>query len=464
MSASIALFIWFVLLVGLLRFDPAKERKTSTALWVPLIWMFLVATRLPAQWLDSSEVSQSAQAMEEGSPVDRTVLSFLILLAVLILISRSFKWGAFVAHNWALMSFLAFALVSFVWSDFPLITLKRWFRDFGNYLIVLVVLSDPRPQQAIALVLRRLFYVLITLSVLLIKYYPGISRQYDVFSGAPMDVGPTTSKNMLGLVCLISGVFFFWDTVTRWVNRRERRTRRIILVNVAFLAMTLWVLHVARSTTSQVCLVLGCLVVAAAHNKVLRRRTSFMKAMPVIMVFSYLILALGLGLNGQLAGAVGKDPTLTDRTKIWEILLSMHTNPLVGTGYQSFWLGSRLQWFWDTAGLGHLNEAHNGYLDVYLNLGLLGLLLLIGLLASSYRTICRRLGSPSNFASHTLAVWTIIVFYNMTEAAFQGGLLWMLLLSGAIVVPARFEDKVCELLPVPPGHRRPRMITPSAGL
>src|SRR5438093_955416 len=170
MSASIALVIWFVLLVALLRFDPAKEPKNSAALWVPLIWMFLVATRLPAQWLDSSEVSQSAQAMEEGSPVDRTALSFLILLAVLILISRSFKWGAFVAHNWALTSFLAFALVSFVWSDFPLITLKRWFRDFGNYLIVLVVLSDPRPQQAIALVLRRLFYVLITLSVLLIKY------------------------------------------------------------------------------------------------------------------------------------------------------------------------------------------------------------------------------------------------------------------------------------------------------
>ena len=51
-------------------------------------------------------------------------------------------------------------------------------------------------------------------------------------------------------------------------------------------------------------------------------------------------------MNGDLAGAVGKDPTLTDRTKIWAILLDMHTNPLLGTGYESFWLGPRLQRFW----------------------------------------------------------------------------------------------------------------------
>ncbi len=48
----------------------------------------------------------------------------------------------------------------------------------------------------------------------------------------------------------------------------------------------------------------------------------------------------------------------------------MKTNPLLGTGYESFWLGPRLQWFWQHAGLGHINEAHNGYLEVYLNLGI----------------------------------------------------------------------------------------------
>ena len=66
----------------------------------------------------------------------------------------------------------------------------------------------------------------------------------------------------------------------------------------------------------------------------------------------------------------------------------MHTNPLVGTGYESFWLGPRLKDVWAQTGAG-INEAHNGYLEVYLNQGLIGLVLLGGFLIASYRTICR---------------------------------------------------------------------------
>jgi transposase len=35
------------------------------------------------------------------------------------------------------------------------------------------------------------------------------------------------------------------------------------------------------------------------------------------------------------------------------------------SGYESFWLGPRLLWVWEQAG--GVNEAHNGYLEVYLN-------------------------------------------------------------------------------------------------
>ena len=69
--------------------------------------------------------------------------------------------------------------------------------------------------------LRRLCYLLIPLSVLLVKYYPQIGRQYDYWQGTAMYVGPTTSKNMLGVLCLIGGLFFFWDTVTALVRAQE---------------------------------------------------------------------------------------------------------------------------------------------------------------------------------------------------------------------------------------------------
>ncbi len=244
-----------------------------------------------------------------------------------------------------------------LWSDFPFVAFKRWFRDLGFYLMILVVLSDRRPLEAVRELLRGLCYLLIPLSVVLVKYFPDIGRQYDYWTGTAMYVGPTTSKNMLGVVCLISGLFFFWDTVTRWPDRKERRTRRIFLVNFAFIAMTLWLLNLSSSATSRVCLVLGCAVIASAHSKLVKRRPALLKTLIPVSISVYLILAFGFGIdiNAVVASLVGRDSTLTGRTNIWDAVLSTHTNPLVGTGYESFWLGPRLTHVWAMAG--GVNEA-----------------------------------------------------------------------------------------------------------
>jgi O-antigen ligase len=154
-----------------------------------------------------------------------------------------------------------------------------------------------------------------------------------------------------------------------------------------------------------------------------------------------LILASAFGINAQIAAAAGRDPTLTGRTQMWEMLLSMRTNPLVGTGYESFWLGPRLEWIWDHSGFGEIAEAHNGYLEIYLNLGIIGLFLFGAFLITSYRTICRRLTPFSSFASFTLVLWGVALFYNVTEAAFKGHFIWVTFLLAAIAVPGRAEDQ-----------------------
>jgi exopolysaccharide production protein ExoQ len=439
MPPSLALLLWFILLLGLLRYDPAKDPGISFALWVPVLWMFILGSRLPSQWLGGS-VATAAQAFEEGSPIDRTFFFGLILGAIVVLMMRPFSRAAFFSRNIALVAFVTFTLVSVLWSDFPFVSFKRWFRDLGNYLVVLVVLSDPLPFEAIRSVLRRLCYLLVPLSVVLIKYYPSTGKQFSQWTGAAEFMGATTSKNMLGVVCLISGIFFFWDTVTRWSDRKERRTKRIIMVNVAFVAMTLWLLKLASSATSAVCLAMGCLIIVAAHAKMFRRRPGFLKFIIPAAFCLYLVLALGFNINSELAGAVGRDPTLTDRTGIWKTVLSMQTNPVLGTGYESFWLGPRLQRVWQS--FQGINESHNGYLEVYLNLGLIGAFLIVVLLLASYRTISKKLTSDPTLASLSLALWTIVLFYNMTEAAFRSSLIWITFLLVAISVPARAEDHV----------------------
>ena len=432
MPPSIALALWLVLLLALLRFDPARERATSVALWVPLMWLFFIGSRLPSQWL-TGEQGTTIGAFQEGSPIDRVVFTGLIVLAIIILFSRSFNWGGFFGRNAFLLAFLSFALISIFWSDFPFIAFKRWFRDLGTYLMILVVLSDPCPLEAVRTLFRRFCYLLIPLSVVLIKYYPHLSVWFNEWTGTAMYGGATTGKNSLGAVCMICGIFLFWDTLTRWSDRKDKQTKRIILVNFAFIAMTLWLLNLATSSTSRVCLALGCLIVATAHLKTVKRHPAYLKVLVPASFCLYLIAAFGFGLNGEMAAALGRNPSLTDRTPIWNALLAMKTNPVVGTGYESFWLGPRVNVIWQR--FGRLNEAHNGYLEVYLNLGLIGLFLLCGFLIVSYRNICRSFKSNSS-ASLSLALWAVILFYNITEAAFIGyHLMWITLLVGALAVP-----------------------------
>ena len=82
---------------------------------------------------------------------------------------------------------------------------------------------------------------------------------------------------------------------------------------------------------------------------------------------------------------------------------------------------------------------------MYLNLGLTGLALLCVFLLSSYRKICRRLSLSSSLASLSLALFAVMLFYNITEAAFRSSLIWVAFLLFAIEVHEPAEDPGGEL-------------------
>src|SRR5262249_31162324 len=111
--------------------------------------------------------------------------------------------------------------------------------------------------------------------------------------------------------------------------------------------------------------------------------------------------------------------------------LPMNPHPLFGAGYESFWLGDRLKALWSQFWW-QPNQAHNGYLETYLNSGIIGLVILACFLVVSYRRIWRP--PIGDLASLGVAMWTVLLTYNMTEAAFKGHPLWVVFLLGTVVV------------------------------
>jgi O-antigen ligase len=184
------------------------------------------------------------------------------------------------------------------------------------------------------------FYLLIPLSVVFVKYFPHLAREYDHWTGTGYFIGVATSKNMLGVLCMVSTLFFLWDTLAQWSQRDQPRRRAVMFVNGVFITMSLWLLSIADSATSTLCLLLGSLIVLMARVQTVRNRPMILAILipSGIAVYALLQFALGVDLIALVSQTLGRSPDLTGRTAIWNAVLNAGANPVVGAGYETFWL------------------------------------------------------------------------------------------------------------------------------
>ena len=123
---------------------------------------------------------------------------------------------------------------------------------------------------------------------------------------------------------------------------------------------------------------------------------------------------------------------------MWEYLKSNAGNPLWGVGYENFWLGARLEQAWEQFGGAQILQAHNGYLEVYLNLGYIGVALIVCNMLSGLLKVgkCLYVDFPTGILRLSFIV--VVLVYNYTEATFSGiNNLWLVFLLGAIDPPFR---------------------------
>jgi exopolysaccharide production protein ExoQ len=411
-----------VIIIGiwvLFALDRDQGKRTSRALWLPVVWLFLAGSRPVSFWLHMRVIGTSADDILEGSPLDRAVITVLIAIALVILIARGPKIATLLRSNGPILLFLCYCGLSILWSDFPDVALKRFVRAVGDLAMILVVLSDQHPSVAVERVLARAGFIIFPLSILF-----EIGRGY---SGLGYHAGLTTDKNMFGMISLILGLAAIWRFLMI-VRERERKGRFKHLIARGMIAMmAVWCIWTAKSATSTACFVVGWVLIGIVRRWEFARKPAFLHVFVASVIFLALYAAI-LNPDVGVASAMGKDPTLTGRTDVWQTVLAMAPNPLLGAGFESFWLGPRLKALWDIY-VWHPNEAHNGYIEVYLNLGWMGLSLLAFVLLTGYRRIVSRLRMYPETGNLALAYFVVAVVYSLTEAGFRMfSLVWIALL------------------------------------
>jgi len=422
MSPQIASIVCVVGILGLFVLDRDSESRTSTALWLPVVWLWIIGSREVSQWLAVFGIGSGGGATGslehlEGSPVDAWLFTTLLVLGVVALARRGPAVMRLLRANAPILLFFLYCGLSVLWSDYPDIAFKRWFKAMGDIVMVLIVLTEPDRLAAVKRLLSRVSFLLIPLSVLLIKYFPEVGKAFKHY-GVANYFGVTTNKGLLGATCLIFGLGSLWRFLSAYVARGIAHRTRHLVVHGTLLVMVLWLFSMARSMTSLACFLLGSsLIVATSFRAVVRRPSvvHFFVTAAVLIPFSVLILGVG---GGETLEAIGKDPTLTGRTNIWHLVLSLTGNPLLGTGFESFWLGPRLEKIY-SAYWWHPNEAHNGYIEVYLNLGWIGLALLATLIVTGYRKVLRGLRLDLDMGRLMFAYFVVALVYSFTEAGFR---------------------------------------------
>jgi len=442
MPPVLALLVFVAFILWLFALERKRRTGVSSALWIPTLWVLIIASRPVSQWLHPGSPDLSVGMELDGSPIDRAFYFGIIIAGFMVLARRRLDWARVLSQNpWVFLFYGYFALTIF-WSADPFVSLKRLFKDFGNVVMILVILTEVNPSAAVKSLLARCTYVLLPLSVLFIQYYPELGRAYTPFTWEPSFTGVTTGKNTLGEVLIIFGLFLVWEGSERWTRNRRGITRQETIAWVLVVLMEFWLLLKAHSSTSLGCFIFGSAILFAMRMPFFQRRAHHLGIYGVGLIGIVLVLNGVFNLGQFFAESLGRDATLTGRTEIWDRVLHSHTNSIFGEG---FWI------YWDTDKSANLFseyyfrllQSHNGYIEMYLDGGFVGVLILAGLAGSFLGKAKQDILRGGSFGVlYLLFVLTALV-YNYTEAAFARlSLVWFAQLLAGIQIPVRPTRKL----------------------
>jgi len=434
MPPTIAAVVFVIGILGLFLLDRDRDVTTSKGLWIPILWLLINGSRSISTWLQLEPPVESSDPYLDGSPFDRTVYLILLAAALIVLVRRSRQVAALFRGNAPIILFFLYCFASIFWSDYTFVAFKHWIKAIGDVMIVMIVFTDQEPEAALKRLLTRVSFILVPLSVLLIKYYGELGRTFNEWTWTYMYTGVSTTKNGLGTICVIYGLVSVWRFFVAYRDREDARRFRKLVAHTTIIAMVAWLFWTSNSITSMSCFLMASGLIMVTNIRVLDRKTWVVHLIIAVMI-SVSLFALFFDSGGSLVESLGRDSTMTGRTGIWKAVLSVSGNPLIGTGFESFWLGERLQRVWDMTAKG-IQEAHNGYLETYLNLGWIGVGLLGVVIVTGYRNALARFRHDPEAGRLALAYFAVGVVYSFTEAGFRMmGPVWVAFLLAVLAVP-----------------------------
>lgn len=321
-----------------------------------------------------------------------------------------------------LLSFLVGATVfSVLWSDVPFLTAQRAFALVGTTALGTLLGLRYSRTELMRLVAWTLALAAIA-SLIFIVLLPGYGVIQDHRGVAWR--GAFTTKGQLSQLMTLSSVVWF-------LYLRQSSSHRIIKLLLLLTSVTL--VFEARSVTSLIVLIAVAMFIPAF--RVLRLQ--FGLAVPMFLMYAAAVgtfMIWAASNSNNLAYWFGRDPTLTGRTSLWQIAWEkVLERPFLGYGYSGFWRG----WAGPSADVWlaigwRPPHAHNGYLEIALQLGFVGVIIYAAVYLQALAravTLARQIKGVDGEFPLVFLLFTFLVNFSEVYILGRNTIYWVLFVT-----------------------------------
>lgn len=363
----------------------------------------------------------------EGDAVMQVFLFGVYVVTCFLILVRWQKTLQVAMAEPLLMVLLAIALLSVLWSVAPMVTLRRSIALVGTTLFGVYFATRYSLKEQLKLLLWTLGIATL-LSYLFALALPQLGIHQDgghIGAWRGIYVHKNALGRSMGLSIVLFSLFVLYNPKYRWI---------------AWIGLVLSVGLILMSTSATPLLSSLTVLALLPLYSIWRWRNSLF--MPVFIMAVTLCSIAVLWIFGQvetILGAAGRDLTFTGRTELWSILLQMiQKQPWLGYGYSAFWL----DWKGESGKVWSLlmwepTYAHNGYLQLGLDLGLLGVcLFVLGFLIYFGRALVWSRLQQTVEGMFPLVYLTFLLPYNVTESIIlqQNSIFWVLYVSTVLSI------------------------------
>lgn len=372
------------------------------------IFITFMGTSLPSFQPKMQDIG--VDEIETSNTINQIIYPVLFLLSFLGFVSNKQSVLLIIKKEKVFFLLLIYLLITISWSDYPLVSFKRWFQIFTYYFIILIFLSYIKNYSELINILKPILYTFVIISIIVVLVIPGAK---DPTFGSWRGLSP--HKNSFGqrgvVASLLSTILFIYE---------KNRIKKILAFTMLIISITLVIGSMSSTAYVALFLFFSISILFYIKDKLFNRigvgyflffTTLFSITTLLIIIFVFFPEVLDL-----FQGIFGKEGSLqNDRSRLWGvILLNIAQHPIFGCGFQGFWIidSPNIQILYNTF-LWLPIQGHNGYLDMLNEIGIIGLFLMIVTWINYFKYTIKN-------NSISLWAWFLILplVINITETTF----------------------------------------------